>query len=279
MGSKFVHTLSFPEHIWIDFFRSFFSQEVLLVDDDLNPVVNNFRYEFSKPAGSRRFDVLFEHDMTGSNPNILPALVIEDMGMQKLGIALDSLSNWEVSPETTKTRSDLMRSTYVFHCCSRKRGESRLLASIVSNALTVFYDQLKREGLHKIEPWSIGKTVPIKADADEVYVDTPVQVTFETQQTWKTVEDGSGFFERFCLVARDDSLVRYLRMSVDITDPVVTRYVATLMSVQDPNESAYVNTSLNAADPLSTEGYVRSSMDIVDPLLSERYVRTQMRVT
>jgi hypothetical protein len=276
---KFVHTLSFPEHIWIDFFQSFFSQDVLVVDEDNTPVPNSFRYEISQPPENRKFDVLFEHDMKGNNPNILPSLVIEDLGMASLGIATNRLSNWTVSPETSKTRSDLLRSTYIFHCCSKDRGESRLMASIVANAITVFYDQLLRAGFHKLEPWSIGKTIPIKSDSAETYVDTTVSVTFETQQTWKTVESSPGTVRRFCLVVRPDELIRFVRLSVNIADPSMTRFIATSMDVQEPNVSLFVNTSIDLADPLTDERYVMTSMDVADPLFAESFVRTSMRVS
>lgn len=276
---KFVHALSLPEHIWIEFFRVFFSQNTLMVDEDLQPVVNNFRYDLAQDASNRDFDIIFEHDMSSNNPNILPSLVIEDLGMAALGIAINRLSTWSVVPQTSKTRSDLLRSTYVFHCCARTRGESRLMAAMVVSAMTAFYDSLLRAGLHKIEPWSIGKTTPVKGDSDEVYLDTPVQVSFETQQTWKTIEDGSSYADQFCLVIKDQSLVRYVRLSVDITDPAVAKYIATTMDVQDQNLMTYVNTSLSAADPLSTERYVLTSMDTADPVSAARYVRTEMRVT
>lgn len=275
----FVHTLSFPEHLWGDFFRTFFAQDVLIVDDDGIPIPNRFKLEEAKTPENRGFDILFENDLKTNNPDLLPCLVIEDLGMSALGVATNRLANWNVGRETSKTRSDLIRSTYVFHCCSRDRGESRLLAAIVANAITVFYDELLRAGFHKLEPWSIGKTTPIKNDSDEVYADTPVQISFETQQTWKTVESGSGFAKRFCLEIRPDELVRYVRMSMSLSDPAVARYIATSMELQDPNVNLYINTSLNLVDPLVDEWFVLTSMNVANPLLAERYVRTSMRVT
>lgn len=275
---RFVHTLTIPEHLWLDFFRSFFSQRTLVVDEDNEPVTNNFRYELVPGKENRVFDVLFEHDMEGQNPDILPSLVIEDLGVVTMGIALNRLANWSVSPTTSKTRSDLLRSTYIFHCCSKDRGESRLLAAIVSNAITVFYDQLLQEGLHKIEPWSIGKTVPIKSDSAETYVDTPVTAVFEYQQTWSTIEDGVTGVTRFCLNIRRDEVNRYVRISMNISDPVGIAYVRTSMNLQDPNDNIYVNMSADITEALSTEKYVLASVDVVNPESAVEFVRTSMRV-
>ena len=277
-GRRFIHTLSFPEHLWLDFFQSFFAQKTLVVDEDGLPIDNNVRYEVSQSPENRRFDVLLEEDLKTNNPNILPCLVIEDLGAQSLGIALNKLANWELSPETSKIRSDLIRTTYVMHCAASNRGESRLLAAIVSNSVIVFYDQLLAQGLHKIEPWSIGKSVPIKSDSDVTYVDTPVQITFEYQQTWKTVEDGPSDVKRYCLRVSDDERVRYVRALIDISDPEVSRYVSMAMNLQDPNANIYVNTALDLIDPSVVEAYVLASQDFVDPEAGNEYVRTSMRI-
>lgn len=279
MARRFIHTLSFPEHLWLDFFRAFFSQKTLLVDDLGLPVENNFRFEVSEIPENRRFDILLEEDLKANNPNILPVVVIEDMGNSSLGVALNRLSSWSVSPETSKTRSDLIRTTYVFHCAARTRGESRLLASIVANALTVFYDQLLQNGLHKIEPWAIGKTTPVKSDSDVVYVNTPVHITFEYQQTWRTIEDGPASPFRYCLRPAADELDRYVRTRLDIANAQVRRYVRMAMDLVDPNANIYVQTSLAIMDPATTEGYVRTSQNLANPSTVDGYIRTSMRLS
>lgn len=276
---RFVHTLSFPEHLWLDFARSFFSQNTLLIDDTGAPIVNNFKYSWAEDDANKRFDILLENDLKTNNPHILPSIVIEDMGVASLGVAINRLATWAVSPQTDKTRSDLLRTTYVFHCCSRARGESRLLASIFANAITVFYDQLLRAGFHKLEPWSIGKTVPVKSDSDEVYVDTPVQVTFEYQQTWRTIEDGPQTVSRYRLVIAQDHRQRYVRVVMDLADPSATGYVAMSMTLADPGASIYVNTALDLVEPGAEEGYVLAALDLEDPESEAAYVRTSMRVS
>ena len=275
---RFVHTLSFPEHLWLDFFRSFFEQSTLIIDDDGLPLTNNFKLDLGQPPENRRFDVLLEEDMKANNPNILPSLVLEDLGTQSLNIALNRLADWSVAPETSKTRSDLIRSTYVMHCAAKDRGESRLLASIVSNAVIVFYDQLLESGFHKIEPWSIGKTVPIKSDVLELYMDTPVQITFEYQQTWKTVETGPSNVFRYCLRVRDEDTTSYVRTLMDISNSRFLTYVAMSMNLQDASVNIYVNTDLDISEPLVDNGYVLMSQENVDPDADSGYVRTSMRV-
>ena len=276
--TKFLHTLSFPEHLWLEFFREFFTQATLMVTDDGSPVVNNFKYEESLIADNRAFDILLESDMKGSNPDILPALVIEDLGMSSMGIALNRLSNWTVSPETSKTRSDLMRASYIFHCCAKDRGESRLLAAIVANAMVVFYDQLLASGFHKLEPFAIGKTVPVKNDVGEVYCNTPVQQVFEYQQTWTTYESGPTTAKRFCMRQVAEEHVHYVRTHLDVAYPRLDAYVRLAMTVEAENVSLYTRTTMDVIAPLETTAYTLTATDVADPLAGHQYVRTAMRV-
>jgi hypothetical protein len=276
---KFFHTLSVPEHIWLDFFRVFFSQRYLLKDDKGNVVENRFRYDESVLPDNRPFDIMFESDLTAANPNILPALVIEDSGTAQSGILLNQLKTWAVAPLNMRDRADLMRSTYVFHCCSRNRGESRLLASIVGSAITAFRDALLEAGLHKVEPWSIGKSQPIKADRDEYYIDTPVIVQFSYQEGWRTVEKYDHFFECHKLHIADDEVVAFVNTAMALTDMSVSRFVASSMFLESVNTEAFIMSSLTASDPLSAENFVNTSSDISDPLAQERFLRASMRVS
>lgn len=279
MSRIFLHTLSFPEHLWLDFFRAFFAQETLISDDQGQKLVNNFRYDQSQDDANKAFDILLENDLKTNNPNIIPCLVLEDLGMATLGVAINRLEHWSVRPETTKTRTDLMRVTYVFHCCAKDRGESRLLAAIVSNAITVFYDQLLEAGFHKIEPWSIGKSIPIKSDVLEFYVDTPVQVTFECQQTWKTIEDGVlAKLDGLRIVIVSDSTTRYLATSMSLCNPHGLDYIATSMRLDPTNISEFIGTQSELIDPESLQDYFLSRINVVNPLTRDSFVRTSMRV-
>jgi hypothetical protein len=276
---KFFHTLSVPEHIWVDFFRVFFSQRYLLKDDLGNVVENRFRYDESVLPDNRPFDILFESDLTGANPNILPALVIEDSGTAQSGILLNQLKTWSVAPNVMRDRQDLLRSTYVFHCCSRTRGESRLLASIVGSAITAFRDALLEAGLHKIDPWSIGKSQPLKADADEVYVDTPVIVNFSYQEGWRTEERYDHHFECYKLNINPDQLNRFVRTAMTLADVSVSRFMNTSMFLENVNTESFILSSLAVADPNFAETFVNATMTPTDPLSQERFLRASMRVS
>lgn len=278
-GQHFAHLLSFAEELWLEFFREFFAQEVLLLDQDGNAIRNNFRYMRSFSDQNKGFDILLENNLKGANPNQLPCLVIEDLGAASLNLVTDRQVHWALSPQRETTRSDLIRHSYVFHCCSRDRGESRLLASIVATAITAFYTHLRTAGFHKIEPWAIGKTIPIKSDVTETFLDTPVSVSFETQHTWRTIRITDAFAEAFCLVVKDPDLVRYTRLSMNIIDPSATLYVNTSLNAEGTNVTRFVNTSTDITDPLSTSRFVNSSMDVSDPLFNETFIRTSMRVT
>lgn len=277
---KFVHTLAVPEHIWVDFFRVFFQQRYLLSDADGNSIENRFRYEHSALPDNRSFDILFESDLTGSNPNILPCLVIEDSGTAQSGILLNQLRTWAVAPNAMRDRSDLMRSVYTFHCCARTRGESRLMASIVGSAVTVFRDALMEAGLHKIEPWSIGKSMPLKADVDEVYVDTPVTVNFSYQEGWRTVESYEYFWKN-CFRTRivDDSVSAYFRSLMTVSDPWNEHFFRSSMFLENINTESFILSSLTASDPLSSSTFIRSQVNVENPLTVENFVRTSMRVS
>jgi len=274
----FEHTLSIAEHIWLNFFRAFFQQQTLIYSHDGRPMPNAFRYTEATEPANRSFDVLLESDLKTANPNILPALVIDDQGMQELGILLDKRLWIRWAPHTEKERVDLLRQTFVFHCCSRNRGESRLLASIVKKAIDVFYDELLRCGLHKIEPKSIGKSIPIKSDSDEVYVDTPVSVTFELQEKWTTREVTDNYLDHFCSIMAPQKLTRFVRTSLNVVDRSVRRFVLASMDVQPQNVRRYVRASTNLQNPLAASEYVRASLDVVNPTFSSRFVRASMRV-
>lgn len=276
---KFFHTLSVPEHIWVDFFRVFFSQRYLLQDDKGNVVENRFRYDEGILPDNRPFDIIFESDLTGANPNILPALVIEDSGTAQSGILLNQLKTWAVAPHAMRDRQDLLRSTYVFHCCSRTRGESRLLASIVGSAITAFRDALLEAGLHKIEPWSIGKSQPLKADADEVYVDTPVIVNFSYQEGWRTEERYDHYFHCYKLNIQTDSLTHFVRTAMTLIDVNASSFLNTTMFLENINTESFILSSLTAANPLLSEIFVNTNMAPANPLTQERFLRASMRVS
>jgi hypothetical protein len=274
----FDHRLSFAEHIWGGFWRAFFSQATLVYTDDGKPVQNAFRYiEATEPA-NRQFDVLFEGDLKTANPNILPALVIEDQGLQEQGILLDKRSWWRWSPSTERVRADLIRETFIFHCCARTRGESRLLAGIVMKAIDVFYDPLKSMGMHKIEPRSAGKSIPIKSDSDEVYVDTPVIAPCTFQDRWVTQLRSDYFLERFCTLFAPEVSARFVRTSMAVVGQSLGGYVRTSLNAQDPASRVYARISLDAVNPLSSETYTNTSMNTADAQSARRYVRASMRV-
>jgi hypothetical protein len=276
---KFVHTLAVPEHIWMDFFRVFFSQRYLMRDDEGNVVENNFHFEESLVPENRGFDILFESDLSGANPNILPCLVIEDSGTSQSGILLNQLKTWGLAPNVLRDRADLMRSTYVFHCCARNRGESRLMASIVGSAVTAFRDALLQAGLHKIEPWSIGKSQPLKLDVDEVYVDTPVIVNFSYQEGWRTIEVYEHYFKNFCLSFSPDIGYRFIRSLMSVEDRSVSAFLSSSMNIEEVNLMNFISSDLTAADPISDSSFVSSSTDVVSPESSEMFLRTSMRVS
>lgn len=278
-GRHYAHLLSFPEQLWLEFFREFFCQEVLLLDEDGTPIRNNFRYMRSYSDQNKGFDVLLENNLKGANPNTLPCLVIEDLGAASLNLVTDRQVHWSLSPQRETTRSDLIRHSYVFHCCSRDRGESRLMASTVATAITAFYTHLRTAGFHKIEPWAIGKTIPIKSDVTETFLDTPVSISFETQHTWRTVRVTDAFAEAFCLVVQDPDLVRYTRLSMSIIDPSATLFINASLNAEETNVARFVNTSTNIVDPLSDSRFVNGSMEVADPLSEETFIRTSMRVT
>ena len=107
----FEHTLSFPEHIWLGFFQEFFQQQFLFVTEEKQPVPNRFIYDPTLPPETRDFDISLAYSFTGSRQNQLPQLVVEETGIAQVGVAVDQLRNWGVSPRTEKERADLLRGT------------------------------------------------------------------------------------------------------------------------------------------------------------------------
>ena len=119
----------------------------------------------------------------------------------------------------------------------------------------------------------------MKIDSEESYIDTPISVTFEFQENWKTIEDGPTGRQRFCFDWKENAgLHDYIRASIDISDPSAARYVSMSMNVQDAHDNIYVNTSLDLMDASSDDNYIRTSVDINEPTTAFEYVRTSMRI-
>jgi hypothetical protein len=275
----FLHTLSFPEVLWLNFWREFFQQKTLIVDDDGTVIDNNFHIDLAKPTELRKFDVTLFANYDDSKPNALPLLVIEDTGMVQLGITTNQLKTWSVSPNTIKERADLTRSTYIFHCLAKDRGESRLLAAIITFAVTCFRDQLLKSGFHKIEPWSVGATQPLRNKAGEDYVDTPVSITFYTTEFWNTLTKGTGTAEDIGFIFSPDTKERFIRAFAEIADPVVLRFIRASAIIQNPNLSRFIRASAELENPTTVERFIRAGGTIQDPTTVERFIRAQLRVS
>ncbi len=274
----FLHTLSFGEHLWINFLREFFAQDTLMVDEQGGVVSNNFRIDMSRPPENRKFDIVLSHDYDDSKPNALPLLVIEDTGTVQLGLTSNQLKDWSVSPQTIKQRADQLRSTFIFHCLSKDRGESRLLASLLTFAVTVFRDQLLKSGMNKVEPWSVGATQPLRNKAGEDYVDTPVQVTFYTVEFWNTIEVGRGTAESFGVIFSPQEAQRFIRAFATIADPVMMRFIRASATIRNPNVDRFIRASADLQNPTTLERFIRGSTVLEDPTTSERFIRAQLRV-
>lgn len=278
----FLHTLSQPEHLWLGFFRSFFQQQFLVFDDqDRTPLPNRFYYDQAVEPSNRPFLIDLAYDFDDSKQNALPALVIEDAGANQLGLTMDQKQTFSVSPETIKARADQVRFTYIFHCLSKDRGESRLLASIVTKAVTVFRDELlKNPPLVKIEPWSVGATQPMKTDGGgEKYCDTPVQITFYTMEFWRTLTQGEGTAEGFGVSFSPNDATRFIRSSMTVRDPETTFFIRASMALVNPSIARFINLAMTVDASLTVENFVRASLVTENPVSSERFIRASMRVS
>lgn len=277
----FLHTLSLPEHIWLNFFREFFSQPHLISDSTTGQrLPNRFFLNLASDVDNREFDVVLANDFNDANSNALPKLVIEDAaGATQLGLTISQVKTWHVTPTTKKDRADQVRFTYLFHALSKDRGESRMLAAIVSFAITVFREAiLNTQGMVKIEPWSIGTTQPLRSDSGQDYFDTPVQVTFTTMEFWNQVEIGNSDAETFCVSFAPLERARFVRGHMAIRYPTMLRYIRAAMSLVNPTASRFVRMAMSIDAPLVDERFVVASLSSVDPLSSNRYVRASMRV-
>jgi hypothetical protein len=274
----FEHSLSFPEIIWLSFLQEFFQQDSLVIDSSQRPIPNRFFYSPVASDSNRSFDIRLAFDFSDSRQNALPALIVEETGISQVGVAVNQLKDFAFAPNTHKERADLLRTTYIFHCLSTDRGESRLLASILSSAIIVFKDQLYEAGLNKIEPWTIGATMPMRSDSEEDYVDTPVQVTFEYAQIWKTSEVGPGFAEKFCLIINPIVRLHSIRASLDARDPELFANIRVSMEAADQNASFLVRASQDVQDPVTSHHSIRTSIDALQPSSDMTSIRTSMRI-
>lgn len=277
----FLHTLSLPEHIWLNFFREFFSQPHLIADATTGiPLPNRFFLDLAQDVDNREFDVVLANDFNDASSNALPKLVIEDAaGATQLGLTMGQVRTWHVTPGTTKDRADQIRFTYMFHALSKDRGESRVLAAMVTFAMTVFREAiLNTQGMVKIEPWSIGTTQPLRSDSGQDYFDTPVQVTFTTMEFWNQVELGNSDAESFAVSFAPQERVRFIRGHMETKDAIISRYIKAAMALVNPSVVGFVNAAMTVDAPFDAERFANASMIVESPVSAERFVRSSMRV-
>lgn len=274
----YLHSLSFPELIWLSFLIEFFEQPYLLLDETGTGMPNRFFYNAAENDSNRQFDIRLAFDFNDSRQNALPAIVVEETGVAQVGVAVNQLKEWKVARTTEKERADLLRTTYIFHCLSKDRGESRLLASILSSAIIYFKDQLYQSGLNKIEPWTIGATMAMRSDSAEDYVDTPVQVTFEYAQFWNTAEVSPRFSGRFCFVLEPLARFHSVRASLDARDPELFANIRASMDIVDLNATFSIRASADVQDPVYSLSSVRSSLDALEPSSDSSAIRASMRI-
>lgn len=280
VAGAFLTTLTYPERIWLRFWRTFFSQPYLMKKPDGSGFPNRFFYDANADPEKRTFQVMLAYDYEDSKTNALPALVIEDAGgAQQLGLTIDARRGDTVLPDRTITRMDQVRFTYVFHCVSKDRGESRMMAAIVTRALTSLKDELKMRGLNHMEPWNVAPTQVLAADSKEVYVDTPVQVTFYTVEGWHTTEAGTGTFEDFDVVMEQNPITSYVNTSWFIELQSVMSFIAMDFSVDLPSASEFVRMAMEIAAPVSRESFIRASFVVAEQPASSQFLRMSWRIT
>jgi hypothetical protein len=276
--SIYLHSLSYPELIWLDFLTEFFQQPTLMIDGTGKGLPNRFFYNPAENDSNRQFDIRLAFDFSDSRQNALPALVVEETGVAQVGVAVNQLKDWRVAKTTQKDRADLLRTTYIFHCLSKDRGESRLLASILSSAIIYFKDEIYNAGLNKIEPWTIGASMAMRSDSAEDYVDTPVQVTFEYAQFWSTREVSPLFSGKFCLVVSDRAQLFSVRASLDARDPELFASIRASLDAVDPNATFSIRASADVQDPVYDSYAIRSSLDALEPSSTSSAIRASMRI-
>lgn len=281
----FLHTLSLPEQIWLSFFREFFSSNQSLMrtfgDEESSVVKNNFFLDKNQDPSNRKFDVILEESFDQSDQNALPRLVIEDaMGAQQLGLVMGQRHTHSSTPTTSRKFVDQNRFMYVFHCLSKDRGESRMLASVVSRAITVFREEITNSpSMVKIDPSSIGTTQALKSDSKTVFWDTPVQVPFTCMEFWTTIEVGNNDAISFNIGLSADSRSKYVMASANVDFPVKSRYVRLSTEITNPNHSRFFRVSSDVADPMSSSKFLRSQLSTADPSTGSGFVRCSMRVS
>jgi hypothetical protein len=275
---RFDHVLSRPEHIWLAFWRTFFSQKTLVFGPDDEPIDNNFLYDPSVNDNNRTFDVKLVADYEDQNIALVPALILEDLNVSQQGILLDQRKTWSVTPNRANFYQDLLPYNYAIHCVSRDRGESRLLAGIVWQAINVFKDVLYQCGIHQLMPRSLSGTQPIRAAGKEDRVDTVLSVPFWMQEFWGYNQYSDLFPEQFCFFEAFEERTRFILGQIEIALTNKSKYFLSSMTLTSPSASRYMLGQEELVDPLSTSGYVLGQSTLVDASSKSRFVRGHMHV-
>jgi len=281
-AGSFVHTLSFPELIWLRFLRGFFStQKSLYKLPNGAHVVNRFLYDMAAENDSKRnFIISMSHDYGELKTSALPALVVEDaMGAQFLGLVMDQRRTDSTDPDRSKSRFDQVRFSYVIHCMSKNRGESRLLAATVASAIVAFRDELLASGLNKMDPLSIGTTQPLRSDSNEDFVDTPVQVTFYTVEGWHTVDVPPGTMGDVDIVFLNPESSRFFVLGADVALPSLSRFIGLGAEISLPNLMAFFAAAMEIEEPLDVSRFMNIGMSVVDPVSASSFIRMKMQIS
>ena len=182
MSKVLIHWLNFPEVVFMDFFRSFFMVQDQLVTD----LPNNFKWDPSNPD---KFPIDIAGTYNLDNLDRVPAIIYNPSGWMVAGLAIRQERHLDIDT-TTRTKTDLIQGTGSFHCLSRERSESLLLASIVLRLLLTGDEELRNAGFNKIERPQI--TAPILQEGNSLpkKYRTDINLTFSYEMEFYIREVG-----------------------------------------------------------------------------------------
>lgn len=279
VATVFMTTLNFPEILWLDFFRGFFKQEYLLSTKEGAPIPNRFKFDEDVPPSQRKFQIEPAYRFADGVDNALPALIIQDAaGAQQMGLTIDNRRIHSFGPEREDVRVDMIRFTYLFHCLSKDMGESRLLASIVTRAITSFKDQIEANGVNRMEPWSVTPSTPMRTDSEIDYVSTTVQVTFYTVERWETKQVPRGTMASLDLILIKDEDSKFINASWTVVDKTAAQFINASFSIVRPSIAQFITTSSQVVAPIGLSRFFVVGANISPPATSSSYIRTSAKI-
>jgi len=137
---------------------------------------------------------IFIADRNASAPEVIekmPSIVLSRGQMAYAQTSIDQMQfvDTAVGPSRAKQRTDLVRGSITFNCCSQNGIEAERIANVLFGTIVGFKDEFRERGIHQILGISMGEEIVARGDVVPRLVIVPVNVVFTVQTSIISTDD------------------------------------------------------------------------------------------